>query len=296
VEIRHLRHFVALAEERSFTRAAARELIVQSGLSSSVRALEKDLGALLFVRGTRPVRLTSTGEALVPAARRAIQAADDAMQVVRDVEGVLSGQLRIGALQTNNATCPFASWVVEFSLRHPRLNISIQRLPALQMTKMVMAGELDCALTSVLPGQNAGLRVVPVDTLPLVLACPREHRLCAAANVELADLAGERFIEMTIASASRTYTDDAFARAGLDRQIVCEVDELSMVIELVEAGMGIAFVPTDLGSSRPADGRVWYLRLADVQLERRCDLVLPAGHAASPAARRFVEHAAGRGY
>ncbi|MGW1290844.1 LysR family transcriptional regulator, partial [Streptomyces sp. NPDC002586] len=72
MELRHLRHFVALAEERNFTRAAARELIVQSGLSSSVRALEKTLGTVLFVRGTRPVRLTVEGEALLPAARHAL--------------------------------------------------------------------------------------------------------------------------------------------------------------------------------------------------------------------------------
>jgi DNA-binding transcriptional LysR family regulator len=98
MELRHLRHFVALSEERSFTAAASRELIVQSsGLSSSVRALEKEMGALLFVRGTRPVRLTSEGEALLPAARHALDAAEAARQAVRNVHGVLTGSLRIGA-------------------------------------------------------------------------------------------------------------------------------------------------------------------------------------------------------
>ena len=160
MELRHLRHFVSLAEERSFTAAASRELIVQSGLSSSVRALEKEMGALLFVRGTRPVRLTAEGEALLPAARHALDAAEAARQAVRDVHGVLTGTLRIGALQTSGHTLPFAAWLAQFSRAHPGVDISVRELPSVRMLNMVADGELDCALVSVVrrPQRRSGRR------------------------------------------------------------------------------------------------------------------------------------------
>jgi len=82
VELRQLRHFIALSEERTVTGAARRELIVQSGLSSSILALEREVGTDLYIRGTRPVRLTAAGEALVGPARQALAAADAALRAI----------------------------------------------------------------------------------------------------------------------------------------------------------------------------------------------------------------------
>jgi DNA-binding transcriptional LysR family regulator len=292
MELRHLRHFVALAEERSFTRAAARELIVQSGLSSSIRALEKDVGALLFVRGTRPVRLTAEGDALLPAACHALEAADAAYQAVRDVHGVLSGRLRIGALQTSAHQLPFASWLAEFVGAHPGLDVGIQQLPALRMLTMVASGELDCAMVSAVPEYIAGLDVVPLAAEPLVLACTVDHPLAAAEQVTLVQLDGERFVETHPEWGSRVLVDAAFLTAGLTRRIVCEVNEWAMVLDLVAAGLGVAFVPQGIDPATPQRPGT-YLRLipvSDIRLERRIELVFPRGHAASPAARLFCDH------
>ena len=292
MELRHLRHFVALAEERSFTAAASRELIVQSGLSSSVRALEKEMGALLFVRGTRPVRLTAEGEALLPAARHALDAAEAARQAVRDVHGVLTGTLRIGALQTSGHTLPFAAWLAQFSRTHPGVDISVRQLPSVRMLDMVADGELDCALVSVVPDRSAGLDVVPLVSEPLVLACSPEHRLAAADAVTLADLDGERFVETDPGWAVRLLTDEAFRAAGLTRRVVYEVNEWAMVLGLVAAGMGVALVPAGLDFTLHPDsaGALRLVRLTGPTPERRVDLVFPKGHAASPAARRFADH------
>jgi DNA-binding transcriptional LysR family regulator len=292
MELRHLRHFVALAEERSFTRAAARELIVQSGLSSSVRALEKDVGALLFVRGTRPVRLTSEGEALVSAARRTLDAVDASYQAVRDVRGVLSGHLRIGGLQTSGHSLPFTSWLAGFSRAHPGVDITVRQLPATRMLAMVGDGELDCALVSAEPGRSAGLDVVPLISEPVTLACAQEHPLAAADSVTLRRSADERFVDTHPEWAIRSLVDAAFNEAGLTRHIVCEVDEWTTVLGLVAEGIGVTFVPRPLNFAL-LPGNVASLRLIPlrgVRLERRLDLVLPKGHAAAPAARRFVEY------
>lgn len=290
MELRHLRHFVALAEERSFTQAAARELIVQSGLSTSIRALEKDVGALLFVRGTRPVRLTAEGAALLPAARHALDAADAAQQAVQDVHGVLAGQLRIGALQTSGHSMPFSSWVAEFALAHPRVDVSVQQLPALQMLDLVADGRLDCALVSLVSARAPGVEVVPLLAEPVELVVAQDHRLAGASSVPLAELAGERFVEPPAQWAIRVVVDDAFRAAGLSRRIAVEVNEWTMVLELVAAGVGVTLAPTGFDLAPRVAAGVRFVPLTGVELVRRIDLVLPQGHAASPAARRFAEY------
>jgi DNA-binding transcriptional LysR family regulator len=291
MELRHLRHFVALADERSFTAAAAREHIVQSGLSTSIRALEKDVGALLFVRGTRPIRLTAEGEALVPSARRTLEAADAARQTVQEVHGVLAGQLRIGALQTTGHTIPFATWLAEFALAHPRVEISVQQLGASEMVRLVLDGGLDCALVALLDDDPAGLDVVPLLAEPLVLACPAGHPLAGEASVRLDQLTGERFVEAPPQWAIRAQIDRAFAEAGLHRRIGCVVNEWSMALDLVGSGVGVALVPEGLDFTlHPRSTEALQLvPLAGVTLERRVDLVLPSGQAATPAARRFAQ-------
>jgi DNA-binding transcriptional LysR family regulator len=289
VELRHLRHFVALAEERSFTRAATRELIVQSGLSTSVRALEKDVGALLFVRGTRPVRLTAEGSALLPAARHALDAADAAQQAVQDAHGVLAGTLRIGALQSSGHRLPVSSWVAEFALAHPRLDISVQQLPAMQMLDLVADGRLDCALVS-LHDARTDVEAVQLAAEPIVLAVATSHRLARADSVTLDQLAGERFVEPPAQWVIRDVVDTAFRQAGLTRRIACEVNEWTLLIDLVAAGVGVTLTPADFDLAPRVAGALAFVPLTGVELVRRIDLVLPRGHAASPAARRFREY------
>ncbi|GIF73376.1 LysR family transcriptional regulator [Asanoa siamensis] len=282
MELRNLRHFVALADERSFTRAAARELIVQSGLSTSVRALEKDVGARLFVRGTRPVRLTAAGEALLVEARRTLAAADAARQAVREVEGVLSGRLTVGTIESSGHTLPFTLWLAEFALAHPGVEIATIQRPALTMIEMVAGGEIDCALLPATP--DAGLAVLPLVADPIVLACAPDHPLAGEPTVRLARLDGERFVDTPRGWVIRAQVDDAFRAAGLTRRIVCEVSDWLTVVDLVAAGVGVALIPEGLNLPR----RPHLIPLADVHLERRLDVVYPAGAAASPATRRFV--------
>ncbi|MEV6374902.1 LysR family transcriptional regulator [Micromonospora musae] len=288
MELRNLRHFVTLAEERSFTRAAARELIVQSGLSSSIRTLEKDVGALLFVRGTRPVRLTAAGEALVAEARRTLDAAAAARQVVQDVQGVLSGRFRIGTIHSIGHTLPFDSWLAEFALAHQGVEIVVRQEAALRMVEMVSNGELDCAL---LPAdRDLGLAVLPLVSEPIVLACAPDHPLAGQRTVRLAQLDGERFVETPVGWAIRALLDEKFRAAKLTRRIAVEVNDWATVLDLTGAGVGVALIPQGLDFTRhPRRPELRLIPVADLHLERRLDLVFPAGTAASPATRRFVE-------
>lgn len=292
MELRHLRHFLALAEERNFTRAAARELIVQSGLSSSIRALEREVGAALFVRGTRPVRLTAEGQALVPAARRTIEAAAAAQQAVHDVKGLLTGRLRIGAYPVSRDLLPFGPWLSDFSHAHPGLEIYVRHTGGLDMARKVAEGDLDCAFLDPLPKGLADLEVIPLISEPLMAAFPHDHPLAQEKSVTLDQLAGATFVETDPSWTTRMRTDEAFARAGLTRHITCEVGDWGLVLELVSGGLGIALVPQSHGQG-PLVGPTGSVRILPVRgtaLERRTDLCLPPSTSASPAARRFASY------
>ena len=290
MELRQLRHFLALVEERSVTRAARRELIVQSGLSNSLQALERELGASLYVRGTRPVRLTAAGEALVGAARRTLASAAEAEQAVHLTRDALIGALRIGVSLSAQHLVPFASYLGQFTRDHPGIDLRLRYGPALEMISMVGAGELDCVIGPAV-SQVAGLRMTRLAGEPLHLACRADHRLAEQAEVTVRELAGERFVEVPPGWTARLLSDAAFAAEGIPRRVVCDVGDWELFLELVSAGVGIGFAP--VGLQYPVlTGPGSVLRLIPVQgvrLERHIYLILPSVGETSPAARRFAD-------
>jgi DNA-binding transcriptional LysR family regulator len=290
VELRQLRHFLALAEERSVTRAARRELIVQSGLSNSLQALERELGTPLYVRGTRPVRLTAAGEALVGPARRTLASAAQAEQAVHRTRDVLAGTLRLGVSLSAQHLVPFASYLGEFTRDHPGVDLRLRYGPGLEMSAMVGAGELDCVIGPAV-SQVPGVRMTRLAGEPLHLACRAGHRLAERAAVSIGELAGERFVEVPEGWTARLLSDAAFAGEGIPRRVVCEVGDWELFLELVSAGVGIGFAPAGLRYPvLTGPGSVLRLIAVEgVRLERHIYLMLPAAGETSPAARRFAD-------
>ncbi|MFD9737078.1 LysR family transcriptional regulator [Umezawaea sp. NPDC059074] len=291
MELRQLRHFLALAEERGLIRAARREHIVQSGLSYSIAALERELGTELYVRGTRPVRLTAAGEALVGPARRTVATAAEAARAVHEVTDVVTGSLRVGVIQAAQHLVPFVEYLASFTALHPGVDVRLLQAPVLTMLEMVAAGELDCAIAATVPEAVGRVRLVPLASEPLLLACRADHRLAALPEVVLADLADERFVEVHEHWGARIVNDATFAAAGVPRRIVCEVNEWLLFLELVDAGLGIGFVPAGLDYPilTRADSRLRLLDVADVDFARHAVLALPTSDL-NPAAVRFADH------
>jgi DNA-binding transcriptional LysR family regulator len=289
MELRQLRHFLALVEERSITGAAKREHIVQSGLSNSIQALERELGTPLYVRGTRPVRLTAAGEALVGAARRTLTSAAQAEQAVQHTRDVLIGSLRIGVSLSAQHLVPFASYLGEFARDHPGIDLRLHYAPALTMISMVESGELDCVIGPAV-SQAPGVRMTPLAREPLRLVCRADHRLAEQAEVSLRQLADERFVEVPPGWTARLLSDAAFAGEGIPRRIACEVGDWELFLELVSAGVGVGFAP--VGLQYPVltgpDSILRLIAVADVRLERHIYLILPSPGETSPAARRFA--------
>jgi DNA-binding transcriptional LysR family regulator len=292
VELRQLRHFVALAEEGSVTQAAVREQIVQSGLSNSIHALERSVGSLLYVRGTRPVRLTDAGTALLGPARQVLNAADDARARVRDTSAALTGSLRVGVMQSAEYLVPLAASLAGFARDHPGVDLHVTQSAAATMLAQVEDGRLNCAVVPAIPDRRSTLRLIDLAGEPLTLVCRRDHPLSSRPAIALRDLAEQWFVEVQEGWSARGLNDAALTAQGLRRRIRCEVNEWLLLVELIAAGLGVGFVPA--GLSYPAltgpDSVLVRREVTDHKPRRDLQLALPRGEDLSAAARAFAEH------
>ncbi|MBD3141926.1 LysR family transcriptional regulator [Microbispora bryophytorum] len=259
MELRQLRYFVAVAEESHFTRAADRLHIAQSGLSASIRALERELGADLFRRNTRQVRLTPEGRALLVEARRALAASDAARDAVAAVQGLLRGSLSIGSLQCLHAV-DLPTVLAGFVAAHPGLDIRLRHGGSGELVEQVREGRLDLALVLRPAREPDDLVVAPLASEPLVLACAPGHPLAACGKVGLEALRGERFVDFPPDWGTRTRADEALASAGVDRHVALEVTDVHSLLALVGNGLGVALVPRSFSAKT---ARVRFLELAD---------------------------------
>ena len=243
MELRQLAHFVAVAEELHFTRAASRVHVVQSSLSSSIGALERELGEALFVRDNRRVMLTQAGRALLPAARRALAAADEGRDAVAGVRGVLHGQLQVGAIQTLGVV-DLAALLASFRRAHPGVTIRLTHGAASALARAAADAELDIAFIDG-PVDPARLTRTELGRDYLVLAVPRGDPLARRDSIRLDDpaLRERDFVEYRADSALRAQIDAACAAAGLARRIACEVENMQYLVESVQHGLGVTVLP-----------------------------------------------------
>jgi DNA-binding transcriptional LysR family regulator len=244
MELRQLTHFVAVAEELHFTRAATRVHVVQSSLSASIRALEHEVGAALFVRDSRHVTLTQAGRALLPAARRTLAAADEARDAVADVHGVLRGHLHVGAIQTL-AVIDLPALLAAFHRAHPHVTIGLSHDAAPVLATAAAAdAQLDIAFIDG-PTDPARLTRTEIGHDDLVLAVPQTDPLAGRTSINLADpaLRDRDFADYRPDSALRAQIDVACAAAGLARRTACEAQNMQYLTELIQHGLGISILP-----------------------------------------------------
>jgi DNA-binding transcriptional LysR family regulator len=258
MELRQLEHFVAAAEERHFTRAAQRLHIVQSGLSASIKALERELDAPLFVRSTRRVELTQAGHALLPEARRTLAAAQAATDAVAAVQGLLRGTLAVGTMQILPPAVDLLAVLGRFHAEHPGVELRLHQAGTGTLLEEVRNGTLDLALVAPVarPPREITMRQLASD--PLLVACAPTHPLATREEVALADLAGEQFVDFQPDWGLRMLLDQTFTAAGLERSSALEVNDVPSLLELVAHGLGVALVP-EVVTRYPAQVR--YLRL-----------------------------------
>jgi DNA-binding transcriptional LysR family regulator len=246
MELRQLEHFVAVAEDESFTRAAQRLGYVQSALSVSIQSLERELAVRLFDRTTHRVQLTDAGHALLPSARATLAAADGIRDEAAAVSGVLRGRLRIGLMQAFTAV-NVPRLLGRFQREHPQVELTIR--PALggaaALLSAVTTGELDLAFVAVAEPPK-GLRTRPLISESLQLTAREADVPRSRHAVSLEQLAEATFVDFPLGWGVRTIVDRAFARLGVQRRAGIEVADAPTFIALVREGLGVALLPQSL--------------------------------------------------
>jgi DNA-binding transcriptional LysR family regulator len=242
VELRQLEHFVAVAEEGHFNRAAARCHIVRSGLSGSIRALERELGSALFVRTTRHVQLTAAGSALLGEARRTLAAAAAAREAVVDAARPQPSRLSIGFSQANRAA-DAPTLLSHYRALHPAVAISVVRSTTSRLFDQVATGAVDIGLSYIPVEQPANSVVEPLASGSMVLACSYDHRLAGRRRVALRELRGETFITASLTGLADTALDAALSEVDIAPSSRIEVTGLETFFDLVRIGLGVAIAP-----------------------------------------------------
>jgi DNA-binding transcriptional LysR family regulator len=244
MELRHLRYFVAVAEQRHFGRAAERLHMAQPPLSQQIRQLESELGVTLLTRTTRRVDLTPAGAAYLDHARAILAAVDEAGELANRIAAGRTGRLMVGCVgSATYSLLPALAKALRSELPDVEFGFRGEMLSPEQAAAL-HEGSLDLALLRRLP-DTTGLTVGDVRRERLLVALPQEHRYADRKRLRVAELAGEGLVVHAGGGRStmNSLVHDLFDAADLELEVVHEVAETSTLVTFVAAGLGIAVVP-----------------------------------------------------
>ncbi|HEV3364628.1 MAG TPA: LysR substrate-binding domain-containing protein [Acidimicrobiia bacterium] len=257
MELRQIRFFVAVAEDRHFGRAAERMYIAQPALSQHVRRLEREIGVQLLDRSARHVRLTPAGQAFLGVARRMLRQVEEGTDAARRAEAGETGSLAVGVNMAVAATVLsvlLRHWNRARPAVHPRLTSGCAR----ELVDLVRRRELDLALVDG-PVADGGLDSALVMDDRLVVVLPADHPLAHEEMVPLRSLRAERFVAVTRRSSVTLHDRliELCAGAGFSPDIALEVDDPDLLPIAVTAGLGVGLVASISVAGRPTPGLVW---------------------------------------
>jgi LysR family hca operon transcriptional activator len=261
LELRHLRYFVAVAEEGSLTVAAERRLhTAQPSLSRQIRDLEHEVSVELLVRSARGIELTDSGRAFLDHARLALVQVEAAIEAARRAAHPAKPNFALGFLTGQEMDwLPEAMRILRDELPNIEVSVSSQYSP--DLAQALLRGKLDLAFMRP-EAQMPDLDYTVIVEEPLVVAMPSDHRLASQNTVALQDIAGEIFIGMSnTAPRLRVIIDQYLERSGLNFQQSHRVDNLAMAMSLIASTRGVALLPIFAKNflplsvtSRPLDG------------------------------------------
>lgn len=243
MELRHLRYFVAVAEERHFGRAAARLHVVQPTLSMQIQALERELGGPLFERTSRRVELTEAGQVLLVEARRTLAQAERSLTVVRQSLSGQTGTVRVGFSGVAMLSGDLISTLRQHRATYPDVEVTVQELAPLRQAEMIGEGSLDVGFSpqnKLTPDSHC--RTETIGRIRLIAAIPAGHLLASSATINYSDLGRERVI-VYAHDDGEDLSLEHIRRQGQEPTVVHRAPTTLGVLALVAAGLGIAVVP-----------------------------------------------------
>ncbi|MDB6078140.1 MAG: LysR family transcriptional regulator [Akkermansiaceae bacterium] len=251
MELRHIRYFLAVAEELNFTRAAARVGIGQPPLSRQIRDLEEETGAALFLRLPQGVQLSEAGAAFLPEARALLAQAERAREAAQRAARGESGSLRVGFTGSAAFHPRMAVAVRRFRKKHPGVDLQLREEPTAGLLRRLEDGEADVVF--VRPGRERppeGLQMVELEKEPMLLVLPRGFatREAVAVGLGLKAIAQEPLILFPRSAGPGFYEEilGACRRAGFTPVPGQEAPQMTSIAILVAAGLGVSLVPASL--------------------------------------------------
>lgn len=293
VTIRQLQAFIAVARTGNFTRAAEQLRVAQPVVSGLVNDLEQELGFRLFDRTTRKVELTESATGFLDDAQRLTHGIEDAVGRARDTGARHRRHLRIGAPPLLAAVL-LPKAMRAFADRAPDVAVTLVDRPVPVIYGLLREGELNLAIGTFLR-TDAGISRLPLIADALSLLCREDHPLAAIKRPRWKDLAGLPLVTLHRGNGIREQMERGYASAGLEAAPAFEVEQLTTVVAMVEAGFGITVLPPYALSALPARGVVTR-PLGPLHVTRKIEIVHRTDRPPSPAANDFIrllrQHAA----
>ncbi|OPH56868.1 LysR family transcriptional regulator [Paenibacillus ferrarius] len=281
MELLQLQYFLAVARLEHVTEAARSLHVTQSSLSKTIQRLEEDLGVPLFDRTGRKLRLNEFGSRFLHRAERALFELEQGKQELSDLSSPEHGTIELAV--TNASTLP--NILREFQKKHPQIQFHVQMLTTQEMVTLLHRGGVDYCLSSpAIQGDDIECQTVFID--PILVAVPLGHRLADQSSVSLTELKDERFVGVKRGYNTRDLVDSVCHTAGFEPNYVYEGNEPTRLSALVEAGIGIAFIPSTAMNSRE---QIHYLQVEEQELVREIALLRHKSRYISRAAQEFRE-------
>ncbi|ASR47525.1 LysR family transcriptional regulator [Paenibacillus kribbensis] len=281
MELLQLQYFLAVARLEHVTEAARSLHVTQSSLSKTIQRLEEDLGVSLFDRTGRKLRLNEFGSRFLHRAERALFELEQGKQELSDLLSPEHGTLELAV--TTASTLP--NILREFRKKRPYIQFHVQMLTTQEMVTLLHRGEVDFCLSSPpIEGDEIECQIVFID--PILVAVPKGHRLADRSSVSLAELRDEWFVGVKRGYGTRDLVDSVCKSDGFVPKYVYEGDEPARLSTLVEAEIGIAFIPSTARNSRE---HLKYLQVENHKLVREIALLWHRSRYISRAALEFRE-------
>ena len=283
MELHQLRYFCAVADTGSFSRAAEHSHVSQPSLSQQILKLEAELGARLFDRLGRSVRLTEVGKAFLPRALSVLRELEAARGDVSESKDSVSGQVAVGVIPT---VAPYflPPVLAAFAKLFPKSTVTVAEEITPVLLERLRAGSIDIAVLA-LPVRGHEFEALPLITEPLFAALPRNHRLSRNSTVALRELRKEPFLLLRDGHCFRENAVAACSRARVLPQVVFESGQFSSLLGLVGAGVGISLVPAMAVDRR---SQVRFVRISDPAATRTIGALTLRGRSLSRAHHAFL--------
>lgn len=286
MELNQLRYFIAVAETKNFTEAAARLHVSQPALSYQIKRLENELGARLFDRTSRKVSLTIDGRTFLPLAQSVLLKAEEAVRVMEERLGVVTGRAHFGCIPSAAAYI-VPPILASFRRNFPGIEVSLVEAGAGELERAVLDGAVDFAIVSD-PNTPESLEVTPLLSEELLLAVPSHHRFAGLPTIALRALADEPLVMLDSSFTLGPQVIEYCRKAGFEPRIAYQTGALESVKSFVRNELGIAILPKM--AFQTTDGDTLSVIPFTETLRRQLNLVRSKDRYVTVAARALMVH------